>query len=214
MTERQDGLARYHLLETLRQYAGDRLREAGQEDVLRDRHLAYYLAFAEQADAEMSASKWRPWTTRVEADLANLRAALGWCRENAARLAYAEAGLRMAVALAEFWEWNTYYGEALQWLSETIAWNRAIPRTVARPSTTLQARALFLVWTPITGTWFQGWERVGELEALAEVCLTQCHDNTPRRNWLAFYRRTSGGCKSGGIGGTTDTWWSISRVRC
>jgi predicted ATPase len=176
VTEQRGDPTRYLMPETIREYAAEKLREAGQTDALRDRHVAYYLAFAEQADAEMSASKWRPWTTRIEADLANLRAALAWCQSNAAQPTHAEAGLRMAVALAEFWDWNTYYGEALQWLSETIAWNRAIPRAVARPSTALQARALFLVWTPITCTWFQGWERVGELEALAEACLAQCRE--------------------------------------
>src|SRR5437762_4970678 len=51
--EAPGGIPRYRLLETVRQYARDRLLESGEAEALRDRHLAYFLTLAEQAEPEL-----------------------------------------------------------------------------------------------------------------------------------------------------------------
>lgn len=89
---------RYRLLETIRQYTRDRLLEAGELDRYRDRHLEYYLAFAEVAERELLGSHQGEWLNRLTAEHDNLRAALDWA---AAR--HPEAGLRITAALTRFW---------------------------------------------------------------------------------------------------------------
>src|SRR5262249_9238581 len=59
--EEQDAEARYRLLETVRQYSRDRLLRAGEAEVVRSRHLAHFLAFAEQAGPELHGSKQPEW---------------------------------------------------------------------------------------------------------------------------------------------------------
>jgi len=70
------GEARYGLLETVRQYAGERLA-AGGADLPRDRHLRWCLALAEEAEPELKGREQERWLARLEAEHDNLRAALG-----------------------------------------------------------------------------------------------------------------------------------------
>src|SRR5262249_35225469 len=70
------GGARYGLLETVRQYFGERLREAGDEDATRERHLEYFLALAETAEQQMTGGGQAEWLERLDTELDNLRMAL------------------------------------------------------------------------------------------------------------------------------------------
>jgi non-specific serine/threonine protein kinase len=83
--EEDDGTTRYRMLETIRQYALDRLREAGEEAQWRDRHLACFLALAEASFEPLQ------WFDRIESERDNLRAALTWAIEQKL-----PDGLRMA----------------------------------------------------------------------------------------------------------------------
>src|SRR5262249_29143810 len=74
----RDGDARYRLLETIRQYAGERLLEAGEVQATRDRHAAFYLVWAEQAELELRGADQIAWLDRFEEEHDNLRAALEW----------------------------------------------------------------------------------------------------------------------------------------
>lgn len=91
---------RYRLLETLRQYGSERLRESGEEVAVRDRHLAWFLALAEQADPEFYRAGQAAWYDRLETEIDNVRAGLEWSKTESIRLA---AGLRLAGALWRFW---------------------------------------------------------------------------------------------------------------
>ena len=74
------GEARYRLLETVRQYAAERLAEAGEAAAARDRHAAWCLALAERAEPALRGpASRRAWLARLEAEHDNLRAALAWC---------------------------------------------------------------------------------------------------------------------------------------
>jgi tetratricopeptide (TPR) repeat protein len=87
------------MLETIREFAAERLQASGEADALRDRHSRHYLALAE--DAEPQVEKYpEVWLRRVEADHDNLRAALDWLETSEE----SQLALRLAGALAGFWE--------------------------------------------------------------------------------------------------------------
>src|SRR4051812_49273690 len=94
---REEG--RYRLLETVREYARDRLIQAGETSLQGERHRDWYLSLVERTEAAWAHNGEGGAIDRLEREHDNLRAALEWsleCRE-------AEAGLRMAGALHEFW---------------------------------------------------------------------------------------------------------------
>jgi len=93
-----DGEPRITLLETIREYALERLAAGGELEATRRRHAAYFLTLAERAEPELTGPQQVRWLNRLEGELDNLRAALGWSLEWDA-----EAGLRLASALGGFW---------------------------------------------------------------------------------------------------------------
>lgn len=110
MVETQEGKTRYRLLETVRQYARERLHESGETDAVRVRHRDWCLAFAEAPPAPGQPWRYEPWCQDCERLLAeqdNLRAAFAWCHETrrhgAERPEEGEAGFRLAVILFEMW---------------------------------------------------------------------------------------------------------------
>ena len=74
---------RYHLLETIRQYAGERLAAAGEAGTLRDRHLAYYTQLAERAEPELYRANAVAWLDRLDTEHDNFREALSWAIDQA-----------------------------------------------------------------------------------------------------------------------------------
>jgi hypothetical protein len=105
--EDEDGQGRYRLLETVRQYARDRLRESGAGEAGRTRHRDHFLALAEEAKASLSGPEQARWLDRLESEHENLRAALEWCivnddEEGAQRNGVSSAGLRLSAATSRF----------------------------------------------------------------------------------------------------------------
>ena len=92
------GSTRYHLLETIRQYARDRLIAAEEISELRNRHLAFYLRLALEAEPELIGRDLAAWLTRLDADADNLRAAIDWAFDEDP-----DAALRLCVALQLYW---------------------------------------------------------------------------------------------------------------
>jgi tetratricopeptide (TPR) repeat protein len=122
----------------------------------------------------MEVTRFRPWTTHIEADLDNLRAAFEWCRANASRPAHAAAGLKMLVELSWFFSMNSYHREELSWLSAAMAWNCEFPCDATHLSPTLKAQALFVTWNPIFAC--GEWHRLSGLAALADEHLARCRE--------------------------------------
>lgn len=118
VVETQRKEARYRLLETVRQYGQDKLREAGETPRLHRRHRDWYLELAERADDRLRGREEDAWLTRLEADHDNLRAAIEWSRGQADG---AEAELRLARALEWFWYLVGHWSEGRARLEETIA---------------------------------------------------------------------------------------------
>jgi predicted ATPase/class 3 adenylate cyclase len=101
----QEQDARYRLLETVRQYACEKLAETGEGERVRTRHLAYFLQFAEEASPHLFRTEQLDWLRRLEMEHDNLRAALEWALDGAEDKPPGppEAGLRLANALFRFW---------------------------------------------------------------------------------------------------------------
>jgi DNA-binding CsgD family transcriptional regulator len=92
-------VARYHLLETIRQYASDRLMESGETEAIRDHHLGWFLELAERAQPELEGPGLFEWLGVLDAEHDNVRAALEWSAATKAGI----AGLRLASALWLYW---------------------------------------------------------------------------------------------------------------
>jgi predicted ATPase/DNA-binding CsgD family transcriptional regulator len=118
-------VVRYGMLETVRQYAIERLEQSGEETEVRDRHLDCCVAFAERCNREYLAMT-PEGREETDAELPNLRAALTRAAE-----VDSEAGLRIAAALAWYWRERGSYGEGVETLELALA---AAPEqvTVAR----------------------------------------------------------------------------------
>src|SRR6185295_19705439 len=108
--------ARFTLLEMIREYARDRLVEAGEAELARERHLAYYLALAEEAEPELRGKGQANWLKRLDLENDNLRAALAW----AVNTEDAEIALRLAGALTYFWEIRENRAEGRRWLEAAL----------------------------------------------------------------------------------------------
>jgi non-specific serine/threonine protein kinase len=116
------------MLETVREYAWERLAAAGELTAARRAHAHHFLALAERADPALRGRDQRAWIFRLECEHDNLRAALRWFLDQNAlngfeRNAAAEweAGLRLAGALGYFWYVRGYHAEGRRWLEEALA---------------------------------------------------------------------------------------------
>jgi predicted ATPase/DNA-binding SARP family transcriptional activator len=108
---------RYRLPETIRQYARDTLFEAGEAKQIRDRHVAYFIRLAEAAEPKLRGAEQVAWLERVVTEHDNMRTALAWSLESGK----SEGTLRLAGALAYFWELRGYWSEGPKWLNAALA---------------------------------------------------------------------------------------------
>jgi tetratricopeptide (TPR) repeat protein len=122
---------RFGMLETIREYALERLLASGEADRIRRGHAAYFLALAEEAEPHLKGPEQETWLERLGRDDANLRAVLQWATESGE----AEVGLRLAVALERYWVIRGYAGDGRRALNGLLA----LPRS---GSTALLATAL------------------------------------------------------------------------
>ncbi len=139
-TEEREGATRYRLLETVRQYAQELLRERGEEPLWQGRHLMHFLALAEEAEPELKGKDQQPWLDRLETEHDNLRAALAWATTAGGDAA---GGLRLAGALWRFWLVRGYLCEGQGWLSGLLA---AAPRGQAAARAKALHGAGVLAW--------------------------------------------------------------------
>jgi len=109
--------ARYRLPETIRQYARDKLYESGEVEKIRDRHLEFFIRFAEQAEPKLRSAEQLEWLNRVETEHDNLRAALAWSLESGK----SDRALQLTGALGYFWQLRGYLSESQRWLEDALA---------------------------------------------------------------------------------------------
>jgi len=124
ITEEHQGATRFRMLETIRQYALDRLLESGEEARWRNRHFAWVLALAEESFRPLRAREQREWLDRIAREIDNLRAALGWATEQKLSAAF-----RIVPENYRSWVRRVHVSEAREWCSRLLD---AIPRDQAR----------------------------------------------------------------------------------
>ena len=107
------GEPRLWMLETIREYATEQLAASGEEEQVRARHAAFFAALGVRAESGIHGSEEGTWRRRLEADHANLRAALAWGEEHDPELM-----LRLASALWRFWWVHLHEGRA--WLERAL----------------------------------------------------------------------------------------------
>lgn len=127
-----NGLARYRLLESVRQFAVDRAAEAGELPGLRAAHAGYLLELLEEIAGEAFASDGRPWETRVlghrraVAERPNCRAALGYLADRMD----AVAGLRICSAMTGVWIALGRWQQGAAWFDQFLAIDAPVPADV------------------------------------------------------------------------------------
>jgi tetratricopeptide (TPR) repeat protein len=128
LVEGHRGDARYRFLETIRQYAWEKLLAAGEAEAVRDRHLDWFVGLAEQAKPELIGPAQMAWLDRLERERDNLRAALAWALERGP----AVRALRLAGAVWRLWFVRDGFGEGREWLLRVLAAPGAAAPTLAR----------------------------------------------------------------------------------
>lgn len=108
---------RYRLLETLRQYAGERLAESGQADAVRDQHTAYYASIAHKLQPELWGTEPQRGLAILAIEADNMRGALEWSLESN----LVETALWLAGDLAFFWMIQRHVHEGNDWAERALA---------------------------------------------------------------------------------------------
>ncbi|MDO9084777.1 MAG: LuxR C-terminal-related transcriptional regulator [Anaerolineaceae bacterium] len=139
-------IARYRYLETIREYAIEKLVEGGESALLCDRHLDIFLARAEEAAPKLGESYQQLWLNWLEGERDNLRGALSWSLQNGPGSQHIEKGLRIANALVRFWEIRGSVQEAMTWFERLLAQTDERISSVVRVNTLVFASflAMFL----------------------------------------------------------------------
>jgi predicted ATPase len=120
---------RFGMLETVREYGLEALRDHGERETSSQAHATYYLGLAEEAEAHFKGGGQQlVWLKRLTREQANLRAALAWLLERR------EAQLLLRLSGALWWYWNLRgsSSEALEWLERALELRGAEEPTVAR----------------------------------------------------------------------------------
>jgi predicted ATPase/class 3 adenylate cyclase len=117
IAEENGSETRYRILETMRQYANEKLVEAGRSEALRDKHLEYFLHLAEITWPHLIRHEQLEWQARIDGDYENLRTALTWSISRPS----AEPALRLAGALGFYWDMRDYLLEGAKWMDQALS---------------------------------------------------------------------------------------------
>jgi len=125
--DQDEGADRLSMLETVREFAWDRLVDSGEAAATRRRHALHYIHLAEAARVHLLAMDEPRWLERLEREHGNVRAALAWARESEE----VAIGLQLAGAMWRFWAGHGYWSEGRQWLHGFLA--QSAGREIAAP---------------------------------------------------------------------------------
>ena len=129
--EGENGASRFHMLETIREYSNEKLRQSDEDSRIRECHLHYYADLVESPKPHLgfflSDMETISWLNILGVELDNLRAALKLCQTNPA---LSEAGLRMGGNLHWFWLTRGQLSEGREWLDRILAKSPAAPTSI------------------------------------------------------------------------------------
>jgi predicted ATPase/class 3 adenylate cyclase/Tfp pilus assembly protein PilF len=122
-----DGEPRYWMLETIQEFAREKLEESGEESDFQRLHALYFMGLAEQAEPEITGRRQAEWLNTLEDEHDNIRTALRWARQKGGEVGSEEAihvidvGLRMAGAIWRFWQTRGYVSEGREQLESLLS---------------------------------------------------------------------------------------------
>ena len=119
---------RFTMLETIREFGLERLEAAGDAPTTRDRHAAFFLALAEEAEPHLRSVDQKRWLDLLEVEHDNIRAALRWAIDAGA----AATALRLIRAVWRFWHLHSHLADGRRWAEEVLALPGAAGRTRER----------------------------------------------------------------------------------
>ncbi len=114
-TETANGESRFRLLEIIREYALETLEANGEGDLIKQRHAAFYLAFAKEAESKLYGEQTTKWLNRLEEEHDNLRAVISWSVINNVDIA-----INLVGAVRRFWILHNHLTEGRQWLEMAL----------------------------------------------------------------------------------------------
>ena len=126
-----DGEPRFTMLETIREYASERMAASGQAETTQRQHATYFLALAERTEPELLGPEQGGWLKRLEGERDNLLSTLNWALDQRD----AEPALRLSAALWRFWDSRGPLSEGRRWLEAALGQGESLP-------TALRAKAL------------------------------------------------------------------------
>ena len=149
-TEPDDGPPRFSMLETIREFALERLEATGDRDTILQRHAEYFLDLAVEAEPHLTADDQLEWLERCDLEHPNIRAALRWAIDRRE----AERAQEAAGALWRFWQQRGHLAEGRRWMGEILALPSGQDPTSARAKALIGAGGM--AW------WQQDRDRAGE----------------------------------------------------
>ncbi len=132
--EKMEDETRFYFLETIREFAREKLAQSDEQIEMKNRHLSYFAGFAEEAEIKIYDSGQAGWAARVEQEHSNIRAALDWGLQENASL---HDGLRLVAAVSRFWIRRSYFREGFEWL------NTYLRRAVDPAHTLIRTKILY-----------------------------------------------------------------------
>jgi predicted ATPase/DNA-binding XRE family transcriptional regulator len=165
------GEPRFTMLESIREYAAERLEASGMTAQLCQRHATYYAQVADHEDRHATGPPFTRWLDRVERDQGNVRATLQWFIEQEA----ADEALGMGSALCEFWARRGDLAEGRERLDAILAIADAQSATRARAEALIAAASLSCYMGDIAGERAFAkqaeaiWRRLGDRQGVASV---------------------------------------------
>jgi predicted ATPase/class 3 adenylate cyclase len=121
LLEQEEGVGgdpRFVMLETIHEFAREKLKKSEEGEDIRRLHAEYFLVLAEEAERGVEGAQQTVWLERLEEEHDNMRAALSW---SLGQVQDAELALRIGAALGEFWYLRGYWSEGRRWLEEALA---------------------------------------------------------------------------------------------
>ena len=158
--DEQSDETRYRMLETLREYARERLSTAGEADALRQRHAQFYLDLIEETLPYQFNTFPEAWKIRLTTEYDNLRGALEWCKTGAADPDWM---LRFVWAATWFWFLGGHLTEGYAWCVEAVTRTAALGSTLSRGRALLSAGGLAFT----LGKYVEGAEHLRQSVAIA-----------------------------------------------
>lgn len=171
--ETRAGGRRYRMLETLREYAAQRLAEAGEAETIRRRHLEWVAALVSEAEPDLTGPEQVSTLARLSADEENLSGALEWALDPQRKVEDYVLGSRLAAQLGRYWQIRGLYAEGHRHL------RRSLERDLEEP----RLRASLLGWAGFLALYrghyatavqlakesLQAWEALGDDRGRAEA---------------------------------------------